>query len=600
MKTHSIMKSLFLLMFWGVCFALSAVTNVDTVRTLHQDTVCLGATIRLTPDSSEVTDWYVWDNGANDGFYDYTAAAIGKDTLVCTSVRSGNGEVGNLLTEGGFEFPPSNPVHQEVNEEGDMISYAYMNFSTSGRDIGYGCTTTATNANNVKPQYFSHLQPHSGNYLLVCDGGNNSNAQVWTARDLKLRAGETYEFSCWVANIDLEYQAHGVSSLPKLKFVIENAVDGRFDLLSFTAPEELGVWEEHKAYYTPSQNLSWCHIYVVNYTTSEEGNDFALDDIRFKSMRKSIPEKVFVDTFALTIKDCSENLFDTICLGETYSRYGIEVTPDQTGDYEYETTDGLLLLTVLPIPEVVLNETQYKICNTSVVELSCDVTGEAPSFYSVQFNREQIAPIEHKSWENSVISLTLPDDLEPGTILATLILENENGCKKELDFKIIVATDDMIYAKWNDVIFCSNAEDKYVSYQWYCNGEPLPNETKQFYYNPTQDETGLAGASYSVCAKTHEGDEICSCEIDYNQIPRSADTYGSTSFRIKVEHGNVVVSQAKNEIMHIRIYSLDGLLLRELETNNQTAKVDALSKGIYVISIHTLSDIQRTEKIVVY
>ena len=39
-----------------------------------------------------------------------------------------------------------------------------------------------------------------------------------------------------------------------------------------------GFWGRE---YIPPKDLDWCHIYIINYTTYFEGNDFALDDVYF-------------------------------------------------------------------------------------------------------------------------------------------------------------------------------------------------------------------------------------------------------------------------------------------------------------------------------
>ena len=209
-------------------------------------------------------------------------------------------DTGNLLTAGSFEFEPNNPIRSEKNKLGDTISYEYMNMNNDGKNMPIGSVTTATNAKNVKPLYFADLGAQEGNRLLVCDGGNSSSARVWTARNLKLKGGITYQFSCWAANIDLEYEKHGKNSLAKLKFVIENSEAPSNTLLEFTVPEELGEWKEYTSTYTPSKDLDWCHIFIVNYTTVDEGNDFAIDNIYFGTVQNTNATEI-LETFTIDI-----------------------------------------------------------------------------------------------------------------------------------------------------------------------------------------------------------------------------------------------------------------------------------------------------------
>lgn len=231
-------------------------------------------------------DKYTWyhkqaDNSwkkVSDGSSKYTPTLAGE--YKCEVEKNGTTEdTGNLITLGGFEFPANNPKFSEKNRLGSNVWYQYLNFDRNGKDIAIGATTTHTNANNVKEKYFTKLKPYKGNYLFVCDGANSSSARVWQAGGIKLPKGK-YQFSCHVANIDSAYSSHGTNSLAKLKFVIKND-DGEQELLSFTAPSQLGKWDERKAVFEATKDYSWCDIYIVNFTTEPEGNDFALDEIYF-------------------------------------------------------------------------------------------------------------------------------------------------------------------------------------------------------------------------------------------------------------------------------------------------------------------------------
>lgn len=267
---------------WFLClcsFCCSTIyIHAGTPITHPSQAICEGSSVTLT--ATTLGDSYLWTpNGETTK--SITVQPANNTDYKCTITKNGSSsQTGNLITAGGFEFLPSSPITSAQNKLGDWINYQYLNFDQGGVNINIGACTTSQNANNVKPSYFSNLAPHSGNYLFVCDGGNSSDARVWQARNLKLKSGVEYQFSCFAANIDSEYLTHGASSLAKLKFVIENQ-DGTSDLLQFTVPTTLGQWQEYKATYTPSTDMSWCHIYIVNFTTEPAGNDFAIDDIYF-------------------------------------------------------------------------------------------------------------------------------------------------------------------------------------------------------------------------------------------------------------------------------------------------------------------------------
>ncbi|MEE0990986.1 MAG: T9SS type B sorting domain-containing protein [Paludibacteraceae bacterium] len=302
----------------SIIFLVSALLSVGTIQAAESITKCYGQDATMTASSGDSYQWYkdgVIINGATNQTYNATNLEKSA-TYTCEVTTNGTStNTGNLITLGGFEFPAKKPTLREENKLGDWIDYQYLNFDDKGVNIGIGACTTAKNANDVKTAYFSDLKPHSGDYLLVCDGASDPDARVWSARNLKLKGGVEYQFSCWAANIDKEYALHGANSLPKLKFVIENET-GKHTLLEFTASTTLGEWNEYKATYTPPKDLNWCHIYIVNYTTEPAGNDFALDDVYFGTVINSAGSTT-TDTFNVTVYDTFNYKFATtpVCPG---------------------------------------------------------------------------------------------------------------------------------------------------------------------------------------------------------------------------------------------------------------------------------------------
>lgn len=319
--------------------ALAATLSYASGTIPHQSVeICKGESTSLTTDTSG--DTYEWTpatglSGTTTRSVTSTPPTTGSITYTCKVTKKG-GSTGtdNLISLGGFEFAPNqvNNNKRAQNKMGDWIDYEYLNFDQNGVNIAQGAVTTATNANNVKTAYFYNTQPHSGNYMLVADGGNNSNARVWSARNLKLKSGVTYQFSVWAANIDIEYAKHGTASLAKLKFVIENQ-DGTRELSSFTVKETLGQWNEFKATFVATKNYDWCHIYLVNYNTVYEGNDFALDDIYFGA-EITTPGDVTTETFPVVVKNCTAPPVEhneTVCQYHT-----LTLTPSNTGTYLWD------------------------------------------------------------------------------------------------------------------------------------------------------------------------------------------------------------------------------------------------------------------------
>ena len=296
-----------------LAFAIPVLAMAGNPITHPAKTICEGENATLTAETSG--DSYLWNTGQTTSSIDVTPAT--STTYTCTITKEGgSNDTGNLISLGGFEFAPGqyDSYQSAQNSIGATVEYQYLDFDKSGKDINIGAVTTAGNANDVKDPYFVPLAPHSGNYMLVCDGGNNESARVWQARNLvngdhPLQAGVEYEFSCWVANIDAEYADHGSSSLAKLRFMIEYDGSGGVQVLSsFTAPQQLGVWQQEKATFTPTNNSSWCNIWILNYTTVDAGNDFALDDIYFGTVVTEYDD-VTVENFPIIVENCAECSF---------------------------------------------------------------------------------------------------------------------------------------------------------------------------------------------------------------------------------------------------------------------------------------------------
>lgn len=340
----------------------------------HQSVeICKGESTVLTTNTTG--DTYEWSpatglSGTTTKTVTASPSGVVSVTYTCkVTKKGGSTDTDNLISLGGFEFAPNqvNNYKRAQNKMGDWIDYEYLNFDQSGVNIAQGAVTTATNANNVKTAYFYNTPPHKGSYMLVADGGNNSNSRVWSARNLKLKSGVTYQFSVWAANIDIEYNKHGMSSLAKLKFVIENQ-DGTKELSSFTVKETLGQWNEFKATYTATKDYSWCHIYLVNYNTEFEGNDFALDDIYFGAEVKE-DDDVTTETFPVVVKNCTAPPVEhneTVCQNRS-----LTLTPTNTGtSYRWDDGSTNQTLTIQPTKAEPLTHT----CQVTVAGLTSPVT----------------------------------------------------------------------------------------------------------------------------------------------------------------------------------------------------------------------------------
>lgn len=161
---------------------------------------------------------------------------------------------------------------------------------------------------------------------------------------------------------------------------------------------------------------------------------------------------------------------------------------------------------------------------------------------------------------------------------------------------------DMVYAKWNDVLFCNNADNQFVAYQWYCDGVALAGETQQFvYFVNLPDGVVKASSRFRVCATTTDGSVVCSCDSLFADLPRSADTYDKVeTAKVIYSRGQLSIFHLQNESYQLKIFTMQGRLLHHFPmAQNCTVLPIDLSRGIYVVEL-ILSDASRqTTKIVV-
>ena len=79
---------------------------------------------------------------------------------------------------------------------------------------------------------------------------------------------------------------------------------------------------------------------------------------------------------------------------------------------------------------------------------------------------------------------------------------------------------DIVYRKWNDVLFVDNGNEEYVSYQWYKNHTEITGETRQYLYTHGIPMEG-DGNIYHVVATRANGSQVISCEGRFEDFETS-------------------------------------------------------------------------------
>lgn len=80
---------------------------------------------------------------------------------------------------------------------------------------------------------------------------------------------------------------------------------------------------------------------------------------------------------------------------------------------------------------------------------------------------------------------------------------------------------DIVYRKWNDLLFVDNGNEEYVSYQWYKNHTAIDGATRQYLYTQGVVLEG-DGNIYHAVATRADGSQVVSCEGLFEEFSASA------------------------------------------------------------------------------
>ena len=281
------------------------------------ETYIHGTNVTLTP-SVLVTDSFAWtdSNGAikyssrTGGDNHYTVSGFEHDTTLILYYTEFNDPPivdDNMMGNGYYENTTTADENTTTSQYVATSDYKYtgvwggLNSKHDVYDNGYsnenGLFGITDNANTFWKR-MAHISPKKGDYLAVFDG-DDDEAVAWrasTARNphLTLQKGTTYMFSFWVANVNNygEMINQGNKNGAVLQFKI-NYTDTNGDPHEAYLGEEIdlndymdNLWHQNSSTFTSDVDANTVTISVVDKNAAgiSIGNDFALDDIRFRAV----------------------------------------------------------------------------------------------------------------------------------------------------------------------------------------------------------------------------------------------------------------------------------------------------------------------------
>ncbi|MCP3930892.1 MAG: T9SS type B sorting domain-containing protein [Bacteroidetes bacterium] len=241
---------------------------------ISEDSICAGQSVQLSLAHSNDFTLFSWSPAelVNDpSIAEPIAEPQNTTTFTVTAIEEGT----NLIINGDFEqgnsdfqtdyiFGPSySPVGQfgVLSEEGTYTVIADPNEAHS---------------------HFASCSDHTsgtGNMLLV-NGSYTPNESIW-CQSVPVQPNTDYLFSAWVNSVVLVNPA-----------VLQFSINGNLLDVPLYAPFGTCTWTEFTAFWNSGANNT-AEICISNQNTEGGGNDFALDDIFFRTF-KSITDTVTV------------------------------------------------------------------------------------------------------------------------------------------------------------------------------------------------------------------------------------------------------------------------------------------------------------------
>lgn len=323
---------------YTILLLASSLLSLGTTQAATQNiTKCYGQSVTLK--ATQTGNSYQWykDGTAISGETqnEYKVTNLEKSAKYeCKITTNGGSRTTNFLKStngkdyGDFEFPASQATswdqYKESFEVDDQIRnekyYARIELKKFMQDgvCDAGESTTTKNPNLIKPAWFNSTSAYQNNYMLAVDGpqANAGAFEFFEVYDLKLKAGQEYEFSCYIVNIDAKYTQAG-RSLPQLQFKLVQGGNVLHSGNLFTIKPDLNKWDKYYVTYTPSQDIEYVKLIISNQTQGQDGNDFAIDAVYFGAKQNTASTSV-TDVFNVTVYDTFTYEFktDEVCPGE--------------------------------------------------------------------------------------------------------------------------------------------------------------------------------------------------------------------------------------------------------------------------------------------
>lgn len=249
----------------------------------NDTTLCQGQS--LTIGATSTYDTYLWNTGNMNPTI--TVTNPGTYTLNVSTLEQ------NLVVNGDFS----------QGNTGFTSNYVYGTGGAWGLLSNEGQYAIAANANQTHNNFANCWDNTVGNNtgsMMVVNGSSVPNAVIWQ-QTITVTPNTNYQFSAWGASV--------VSSNPGvLRFMINGVQVGAQLNLS----PQLCNWQQFFVNWNSGANTT-INIAIINQNVSNDGNDFAIDDISFRPLCTS-SDNITIAVEPVPTANLGSDL--TLCEGE--------------------------------------------------------------------------------------------------------------------------------------------------------------------------------------------------------------------------------------------------------------------------------------------
>ncbi|MBR0310525.1 MAG: T9SS type A sorting domain-containing protein [Paludibacteraceae bacterium] len=479
--------------------------------------VLVGETAELNPSGADYANKHVWYiDGKEQTTMQGKQSSTAYDEANVTryTYREFNppaGDMSDMMSNGSYEEEFNYGVKGETSTISDYNfwgKYAqtdntaidfYTNTAINPAEWSDNGFAVVKNANNFF-YTFAKIKAREGSYFAMFDAASDGVAgkKAWKAEtaknpNLKLQKGTTYLFSFWAANINNYGE---MDNAAKLQFHIEynGKTQQLGEVLDLGSAEfRNNRWHQCSATFKADADASNVTISVVNLNTNElnTGNDFALDDIQFRAVSSATRSVRIQQVFEVQTHE--PHVFTLAATAQPMDCDQTDYTVSLT--VTYDNPKGKLVIKDMTTDHVLFNE--------AVPAVGADWDKKKTKTIAVKV--EGMEPVEHRykayfdEWEKSYAE-------------AVSTAPQFSSC----------CVEGVLYSKWDNVLFVSNAGNVYKAYQWYKNDKKLQGETKQRYYTGSTAMSGTSDTYYCEVTR-QDGTVEKTCSHTFDECPRSAE-----------------------------------------------------------------------------